>query len=225
MPRDDDYDDYGVRPARAPFPGGVKAAGIIWIAFGVLGLLGQLFSFVMNVANQAAQAGPGQPGGNVCGIGCGVLFALAFLIIGIQTVRGTAKGTLGNGIGSLIFGLLYAGLAVFAFVMGVTGRLPAPADTVMLVLGGLMALLALALFTAGILAIAGRDAYAQWRAAEGLDRPARRRTQEERDYDDDRPRRRRGLDDEDDRPRRRPRDEDEDDDRPRRRPRDEDDDR
>src|SRR5215213_7508680 len=103
MPRSDDYDDFDDGPARSsvPFPGGVKAAGIIWIAFRTLGLIGNAISFALNAAGGGAQAAPGQPAGNACGVGCGVLFALVFLMVGIQTVKGTAKSTLGNGIGSL----------------------------------------------------------------------------------------------------------------------------
>src|SRR5215208_4099316 len=101
MPQRHEYDDYDDRPARGsvPFPGGVKAAGIIWIAFGTLGLIGQGISFALGAAGGAAQGGPRPPGGNACGVGCGVLFALVFLLVGIQTVKGTAKSTLGNGIG------------------------------------------------------------------------------------------------------------------------------
>ncbi|HVK08300.1 MAG TPA: hypothetical protein VM597_05930, partial [Gemmataceae bacterium] len=98
--RDDDY------PARrsasgVPFPTGVKIAGIIWIAYGALGILSNVASFALN-AGQAAAGG----GGNVAGVGCGVLIAIAFLVVGVQTVKGTAPGMMGNGIGSLIFGVL-----------------------------------------------------------------------------------------------------------------------
>src|SRR5439155_26027452 len=91
---------------------------------------------------------------------------------------------LGNGIGSIVFGLLYVAVTIFILLLGAHGM----ANVAVIVLAGLSALLALALLTAGILAIAGRDAYAEWRAAQGLDRGARQRTVEEEDYDD-RPRR------------------------------------
>lgn len=188
MPRPDDYDDYDDQPSRSavPFPVGIKAAGIIWICFGGLGLASSAISFILQ-AGQAAGAGPGQgPQGNVCSVGCSVLFALAFLMVGIQTVRGTAKGTLGNGIGSLVFGLLYAGLAVMLFVVGMAGPAGAPAGMgpFFLIVGGMCALLGLALLTAGFLAIAGRGAYADWRAATGAAPRPRRRSVEEDDYDD-----------------------------------------
>jgi hypothetical protein len=204
MPRYDDYDDYDDRPARSavPFPTGVKVAGILWIGFGVLALVGQLLSFALNMAGAAAQGGPGAPGGNMCGVGCGVLFAIVFLVAGIQTVKGTAKGTLGNGIGSLLFGLLYGVVAVFVIGLGASGRLPPGNEALMYVAGAVAAALAVALLTAGILALMGKSAYEQWREAQGLTRRSRPRTQEERDYDDeDRPRRRprRDIDEDDDR--------------------------
>src|SRR5262249_33803846 len=82
MPRPDDYDDYDGGPTRssAQFPVGVKMAGIIWIAFGALGLIGQAISLIVNLGQQAAAQGGGGPGGSpFAGVGCGVLFALAFL--------------------------------------------------------------------------------------------------------------------------------------------------
>jgi hypothetical protein len=209
MPRPDDYDDYDDQPSRSavPFPVGVKAAGIIWICFGVLGLGSSVLSLVLQ-GGQAA-AGGQRPQGNVCSVGCSVLFALGFLMVGFQTVKGTAKGTLGNGIGSLVFGLIYAGLTVLLFAAGIAGPAGGPAGMGLffIVIGGLCALLGLALLTAGILAIAGRGAYADWREATGAGPRRRRRSLEEDDYDDrrgdeyrDRPRRSADQDDYEDRP-------------------------
>jgi hypothetical protein len=204
MPRSDDYDDYDdYRPSRSdvPFPSGVKAAGFIWIAFGVLGVLNAGLSFLMTAAGAAANAGqPGQ--GNPCGVGCGVIFAIAFLVVGVQTVKGTAKGTLGNGIGSLVFGLLYGAIAVLVIAMA--NQFPGGPNPLIFVIAAISGVLAVALLTAGALAIMGRTAYAEWLAAHGRvpGRP-RRRTIEEEDYDDER-RPRRDRDDEDghNRPRR-----------------------
>jgi hypothetical protein len=93
-----------------------------------------------------------------------------------------------------------------------------------MIMGGIVILFGLSLITAGTLALMNKSAYEDWRSAQGLGKgKKRRRTAEERDYDD-RPRRRPRDEDEDDRPRRRPRDEDDnEDERPRRRRRDDDD--
>ncbi|HEX3149089.1 MAG TPA: hypothetical protein VHR66_13495 [Gemmataceae bacterium] len=221
MPRrdyDDDYDDDD-RPSRssAKFPPGVKAAGIIWISFGALGLINIVLQLAMAAGNAVAGGGPG--GSPYTGVGCGVIIALVFLMVGIQTVKGTAKGVLGNGIGSIIFGVLY--LSCGGLLLAGSGFVPAGADsTLLLAVGGIALLMGLALLLAGVLALMGKSAYEEWRVAAGLARKPRRRTQEERDYDDDRPRKRRDADD-DDRPKRR--DADDDDDRPKRRPRRDDD--
>lgn len=229
MPRrDDDYEDDD-RPSRrrgTEFPTGVKIAGIIWIAYGSLGILSNIVNVVMTAGQApAANAGPGQ----YAGVGCGILIAIAFLFVGVQTVKGTAPGTLGNGIGSLIIGILQltcgglivAGGGILAAGGGGGPGGPAPPQagelgTVAMVMGVVVILLGLSLITAGVLALMNKTAYEDWRAAQGLARP-KRRTPEERDYDDDR-RRRRPADDED-RPRRRG---DEDEDRPRRPRRDDD---
>jgi hypothetical protein len=110
-------------------------------------------------------------------------------------VRGTAKGTLGNGIGSIFFGLLWAGMTIFT--IGAVVRLPGVNVTMMVISGVVSGLLALGLMVAGTLAIMGRDAYREWRDANGLGVKRRRLTPEEEDYDDE-PRRPRRTYDEDD---------------------------
>lgn len=209
--RDDEDDDRPARRSRAgaPFPGGAKAAGIIWIGFGSLGILSNIVSIAVT-AGQAAAGGGQQYGG----VGCGILIAIAFLIVGIQTVKGTAPSMMGNGIGSLIFGALYlicgaillAGGGVLAARGG--GGAGAPAGGLIMILAAIPIVLGLALLLAGVLALMNKTAYEDWRAAQGLGKK-RRRTAEERDYDD-RPRRRPRAedDDEDERPRRRRRDDD-----------------
>jgi hypothetical protein len=239
MPVDDDFDDEDRprrrrrdadddddRPARRSrsrpaFPGGAKAAGIVWIAFGSLGILSNIVSIAVT-AGQAAAGGGQQYGG----VGCGILIAIAFLIVGIQTVKGTAPSMMGNGIGSLIFGALYlicgaillaGGGMLAAGGPGKGGGAPAGAGSLIMIIAAIPIVLGLALLLAGVLALMNKTAYEDWRAAQGLGKgKKRRRTPEERDYDD-RPRRRPRNEDDDDRPRRRPRDEDDEDERPRRR--------
>ncbi len=186
MPRYADYDDYdnddyAPRPRAVPFPTGVRIAGGIWIAFGALTTLGALASF-------ATQAGTG--GGAGVG-GCGFLIPIAFLIMGVQTVQGSAKGMLGNAIGSIFFGLIYLGLPLL--LMWAVGQAPrnvaVPADFLR-VIAGVMILAGVALLAAGGLALVNRKEYADWRAAQGL-ATSPRLTAEQMDYDDDRPRRRR----------------------------------
>jgi hypothetical protein len=188
-PRRAEYDDD--RPARASrsgaeFPTGAKIAGIIWIAFGALGLLSNL----VNIAISAGQGGAGG-GPQFAGIGCGILIAAAFLFVGIQTVKGTAASMIGNGIGSLIFGVLQltcggvmmAGGGIIAAGGGGAPPGGGAAGSVAMIIGGITIVFGLALITAGTLALMNKSAYDEWRAAEGLGK-RRRRTADERDYDD-----------------------------------------
>jgi hypothetical protein len=180
MPSPDDYDDYDdYRPSRndVPFPRGIKIAGIIWICFGVIGLLNAAASLAIVVI-----AAGSNPGSTICG----ALIALGYLIVGIQTVKGTAKGTVGNGITSLFFALLYGAVAVL--IITLNPLLPGGPNSLLWVVATLSCALAVAMAAAGVLAIRDRDAYANWQSAHGRGQP-RRRTVEEEDYDDERPRR------------------------------------
>jgi hypothetical protein len=78
------------------------------------------------------------------------------LLLGLQSVRGTAPDMQGRGIGSLVLGLgtLECGYAALQWSVG--SRLQAGIS----VLGGL------ALITAGILALVGRADYKTWRKAQ-----------------------------------------------------------
>ena len=122
-------------------PGVVKAAGIIWIVVGGLGLLGQLMSL-----------GAGFRPQNILGLA----IAVAFLVCGIQTVMGKAKDTLGNGIGSIVIGLLNGGFLGYA-----ASNLPSAMAGAMMLFG---APVVLGLLVGGILALVGRTGYKEWRA-------------------------------------------------------------
>lgn len=172
MPSPDDYDDYRPRPSDVPFPRGIRIAGIIWICFGVIGLLNAAASFALVLI--AAGSNPGSPI-------CGAMIALGYLIVGIQTVKGTAKGTVGNGITSLFFALLYGAVAVLIITMN--PLLPGGPNSLLWVVSVISCALAVAMAAAGVLAIRDREAYANWQAAHGGGQP-RRRSIEEEDYDD-----------------------------------------
>jgi hypothetical protein len=160
-----------------PYPPLVKAAGVIWIVFGCIMLLNMAATFFLIMIVSANQQGPnaaGQAGvaagGAVCVSAVIGLFAAAFLFVGVQTVRGTATGTTGNGVGSIVLGMLnFVGTAV----MAIGGNLVAAAING---LGGAM------LLTAGVLALVGGSQYKLWRKAkkdrdrrEASERKARRR--------------------------------------------------
>jgi hypothetical protein len=164
---DDRWDRPEVVPVTpAPLPNSVKTAGIIWIVFGGLILL----SFAVQALMQLAFAPPERRGVAIGGTFCGgllvALFGGGFIFVGVQTLTGTAKDTLGNGIGSIIFAALLGGMAVLLMTLVLGARAAgAPADPVWV---GLMVMViyglaAAALLAAGVLALVGREGYRAYR--------------------------------------------------------------
>ena len=206
MPNDEDDDELETdERVTRNFPGGVMAAGIIWIGIGALQLLGSMFNLASLGANQQAGA-QGAPGAS-SGICCGFLIGLAFLYCGVQTVTGKAKDTLGNSIGSLLLGTLevVAGIALAILVgalAGAGGNAQFGAG-IAIIIGAIVGIFGSILILAGILGLVGRKGYLDWRAENApgeRNRRRRRRVVEEDDEDDeeDPPRRRRPRRDDDD---------------------------
>ena len=152
----DPFDDGRDAP---PFPGAVRAAGILWLGFGLVGFTTALLGMVVQ-AGQAAQAraagGNPPPAGGGC---CGLVIPLAFAWVGWQTINGTAKGTRANAAGSLGLAgvyLLLAGVGVAAgaglLFAGDDGR-PGVDPVLAFVLAGFALLVAGVLLAAGLLAL------------------------------------------------------------------------
>lgn len=143
------------------YPTTVTIAGIAWIIFGALILL-NLLVLLLLMSGLAAQ---GQAGAAVAGGVCGGLllglFGAAFIFVGVQSVRGTAHDTLGNGIGSIIFGLLNLGSGALQVVGG------------QVIQAGIGFLAGAGLLTAGVLALVGRSDYKAWRKAQKASRQRR----------------------------------------------------
>jgi hypothetical protein len=143
------------------FPATVMAAGIFWIALGAVLVLALLVALAgaFFMAQGRQEKGEVVFGGICTGLFFGLIGA-AFIFVGVQTVLGTARDTVGNGVGSIIFGALNgaAGLgyvltreyfqSVVSFICGV------------------------GLLTAGVLALVGRTRYKAWRRSR---KPRRRR--------------------------------------------------
>ena len=160
-PRERDDDD--LPSARREVPKLVRTAGIIWIIFGGLMLVTAVGSMgMMGMAGNGAQ-------GSCNGI-VGILFGIAFLFVGVQSIKGTAKDTLGNGIGSIVIGALNAGVGVFAIIGGLAlysvlaaSAAPAPVALVLIVAGAVNILSGVGLIVAGTLALMGRAEYKAYR--------------------------------------------------------------
>ena len=138
------YQQPGFTP-RHKLPGSALAAAIMWIIYGSLALIGNL-------------AALGMSGGRVGGPGfVGLGIAVAFLIAGIQTSTGRAKGLLANGIVSIVLGSIGA-IAILALGSLMRGFHPSGAIILLLLLIPGM------LLTAGILACVGNSKYKEFRA-------------------------------------------------------------
>jgi hypothetical protein len=148
-------------------PGTAKTAALIWIVFGAL-IFFVYVSQLLAYAAFAAHTPDNRPRMVFfCLSGCATLFAAAFVIVGIQTLLGSAKDTLGNGIGSLFFGLLAA-----AGFLGETA--PASREDIWdLATFFFRAASVAALLGAGLLALADREKYRFWQRS--LSEPQRRR--------------------------------------------------
>ncbi len=127
---------YGGPVAPVDAPALARAAGIVWATGGALGLVGSLSLFAF--------------GGGVGMFLAAIvaLFCAVFVMVGIQTIRGRAPDTLGNGIGSILFG-------VFALA-NVTS--PVAIYAIVSVLQGL------GLVAAGVMALVVRAQYKAWHA-------------------------------------------------------------
>jgi hypothetical protein len=153
---------------RAVYPKGVRVAAIIWMVNGILILLNAVVSFALN-------AGGGNNKGS-CGVIFGGLIGIAFVAVGSQTLKGTAKDTLGNAVGSLLFGFLVmtcGGIVMTSGIAVATGAAegsvieqPKAPGIMAIVVGATNLLTGSALLVAGILAIVGRAPYKAWRKAE-----------------------------------------------------------
>jgi hypothetical protein len=157
----DDYADHA--PA---FPTTVRIAGIIWIVIGCVIVLNALATLGLAAAVQRP-ANPGQApdaGTGACGAFLPLLFGAAFVFVGQQSVRGTAKDTLGNAIGSIVLGIapLLCGVSflVGAGFLGV--NVPPDMRVVFAIIGAVNILTGIGLLSAGALALVGRAEYREW---------------------------------------------------------------
>jgi len=150
--------EYGEKPG---FPATVMAAGIIWIVLGTILVLALLIGLVGVVIVTQGRQEKGEVvfGGLCTGLFIGLIGG-AFIFVGIQSVLGSARDTLGNGIGSIIFGVLNGGAGMGQILTREYFQ------------SAISFLCGVGLLTAGVLALVGREQYKAWRRAQ---RPRRRR--------------------------------------------------
>ena len=93
---------------------------------------------------------------------CALLFGGGFVFVGVQSIRGAASDSLGNGIGSILLGLLClscGGSDLLSVASGVGGRPVAVA----VIRAAVNLLSGVGLLAAGVLALVGRSEYVTWK--------------------------------------------------------------
>lgn len=155
--RDDDRprrprrrDDEDGRERLVPYPSMLRNAGYLWVIFGIIILVNGGINVMMTVGNAGADQGAKVAGGT-CGVLIVALLGGVFIHVGVQSINGTARDTMGNGIGSMIIGLLQAG----GGVVSLQAELLLPAVISFVGCAGLLA--------AGVMAILARADYLDWK--------------------------------------------------------------
>jgi hypothetical protein len=145
------------------FPKGVTIAGIIWIIIGAfLLLMLAWWESVLILALATSDRGMSQEDWIVTNILMAVVlgsFAFGFIFVGIRTTIGNARDTLVPGCGSTLVGCFYLITCV-----AIAANAPLDERGVVLQLCACFSV-GTALLAAGILALAGRNAYRKWRKA------------------------------------------------------------
>jgi hypothetical protein len=132
------------------FPGRVLTAGIIWIVLGALILINAAIVLLLGTPLVAETGTRPIFGTAACSGIVLALFGAAFLLVGVQSVTGTALDMLGNGLGSII-------IALFSGVMGYLMVHYQPVQAILAFLDSC------GLIAAGVLALMGREDYKAWR--------------------------------------------------------------
>src|SRR5258708_5353734 len=117
--------------ASPPFPGGVRAAAVIWLILGCVSTFGSCITyFILPILMNVGKGGPQKPGGlqpspmEVCAFWLGILFGVGFFLLGLRIIRGSSNDTLVGSIVSLLVGVLYLVLGGVGLVMFLNAAAP-----------------------------------------------------------------------------------------------------
>ena len=152
------------RPVDAVRPGTITAAAVIWIIVGSLVLLELAGVLLLGAIGLAS----GDSLGFALGMGVCVgpilgLIGGSFVYVGVQTLRGKARDTLGNAVGSICVGALYLSGPLLALLGGPADESPSIKSSFAAGAACLAIVIAAGLLLSGILALVGRRAYKAWR--------------------------------------------------------------
>src|SRR6186713_2013504 len=124
--REDEFDDSD-RETDPPFPGVVRAAAVMWIVLGGLFLIGSFLSyFVLPVVLGLGHGGMRKPAPTEgCSFFIGIALGAGFLVVGIRTVKGSARDVVAGSVLSLLVALVYVSFGVLALLIALSGNAPA----------------------------------------------------------------------------------------------------
>lgn len=165
---DDAPEGDGMERASAVLPRTVFVAGVAWIILGCLFLLNALLAMGLSAAGNQ-ESNPA-----ACGPLLGIVMGAAFVFVGMQTVRGTARDTLGNAIGSIVLGILQGAAGGFLLVSSMAQRGKGD-PTVLIAIGCFALIICAGLVVAGVLALMGRAEYKAWYKAQNKRNKRRRK--------------------------------------------------
>ena len=160
---------------KTPFPKALKFSSGVWMVTGVLTLIVAVVSVGFVSSKVLEQRQPTDDvlaaffGACVQGV-FSLVIGIVFIHVGQSTRTGKTKDVLGNGVGSVIFGVIH--LASFVLLMPeamrlLSNKLHTGLAVASLVAASLNALFGIFLVFAGMIALAQRQRYQAWRVSTG----------------------------------------------------------
>ncbi len=167
---------------KTPFPKALRFSYGVWILIGVLMMISAVVNIGLTSSNLANQRQPTDDAMAAFAAACiqGLLslaIGVVFIYVGQSTRTGKAKDVLGNGVGSVIFGVIQ--MVYFILLMPQALRLLSNDVHVGLgiasiVVASLSAIFGSLLFLAGMIALAQRQRYKAWRVSTGRSKKMRK---------------------------------------------------
>lgn len=151
-----------------PFPGSIRAAGIVWVLTGTLFILAAVGGILSHNIVQVKQPTDG------CSTQLGLLIGISFLVAGVRVVFGFARDVLLPSILSIVVGLVYLVIGAIGLWVAENPNPRVSPNLILTLLISGIALVALGgvLLLMGVFALSARSRYRRWWTA--VHQPRRR---------------------------------------------------
>lgn len=164
-------------PTGPPQPGIIRAAGIVWIAMGIVFVLFGFANMFMSALLAAKQPNRVNNGTESCSVWLSFAIGAALLVAGKNVRSGKAKDVV---VSSILLGLFYAAAGIGAFFFLAWNEVLA------VVVGAISIFIAIGSIFPAVLALAGRSQYLEWRLSRREYRRRRREAEDSEAEDSDR---------------------------------------